>query len=100
MTTGLLLSLDAYRSFIMICLTWGGFRLGKFSELKMQAHPDSGWWRFFHTQFDHGPWAGWGLWDLITRRRLHLLAGRLVDVSKQNLRSPLMAWHSEPKVGR
>ena len=58
-------SLDAYRGFIMICLTWGGFGLGKFSELKMQAHPDSGWWRFFHAQFDHGPWAGWGFWDLI-----------------------------------
>ena len=65
MTTGRLLSLDAYRGFIMICLTWGGFGLGKFSELKMQAHPDSSWWRFFHAQFDHGPWAGWGFWDLI-----------------------------------
>jgi predicted acyltransferase len=63
--TGRLLSLDAYRGFIMICLTWGGFGLGKFSELKMQAHPDSGWWRFFHAQFAHGPWAGWGFWDLI-----------------------------------
>jgi|688.fasta_scaffold17293_5 predicted acyltransferase len=64
-TNSRLLSLDAYRGFIMICLTWGGFGMGKFSELKMQAHPDSGWWRFFHAQFDHGPWAGWGFWDLI-----------------------------------
>jgi predicted acyltransferase len=63
--TDRLLSLDAYRGFIMICLSWGGFGLGKFSELKMQAHPASGWWRFFHAQFDHGPWAGWGFWDLI-----------------------------------
>jgi predicted acyltransferase len=65
LTNGRLLSLDAYRGFIMICLSWGGFGLGKFSELKMQAHPGSGWWRFFHAQFDHGPWAGWGFWDLI-----------------------------------
>ncbi len=64
-TNSRLLSLDAYRGFIMICLTWGGFGMGKFSELKMQAHPDSGWWKFFHAQFDHGAWAGWGFWDLI-----------------------------------
>jgi predicted acyltransferase len=38
---------------------------GKFSELKLQAHPESGWWRLFHVQIDHGPWAGWGFWDLI-----------------------------------
>ncbi|MBM4156115.1 MAG: DUF5009 domain-containing protein [Lentisphaerae bacterium] len=60
-----LLSLDAYRGFIMICLSWGGFGLAKFCDLKMQAHPESGWWRFLHAQLDHGPWAGWGFWDLI-----------------------------------
>jgi heparan-alpha-glucosaminide N-acetyltransferase len=64
-TAGRLLSLDAYRGFIMICLTWGGFGLGKFAELKLRTQPDSGWWQFLHAQFDHGPWAGWGFWDLI-----------------------------------
>lgn len=59
-TTGRLLSLDAYRGFIMICLTWGGFGLGKFTELKLRAQPDSGWWQFLRAQFEHGPWAGWG----------------------------------------
>jgi predicted acyltransferase len=65
LASGRLLSLDAYRGFIMICLSWGGFGLGRFSELKLQANPESAWWRFFNAQFDHGPWVGWGFWDLI-----------------------------------
>jgi predicted acyltransferase len=63
--SGRLLSLDAYRGFIMVCLSWNGFGLGKFSDIKLQANSDSGWWKFVHSQFEHGPWTGWGFWDLI-----------------------------------
>ena len=60
-----LVSLDAYRGFIMICLACNGFGLARLSELQLREHPDSGWWRLLHTQFSHAPWAGWGFWDLI-----------------------------------
>lgn len=63
--TGRLLSLDAYRGFIMVCLAFGGFGLAKTAELHLRTEPDSGLWRFLLAQWEHGEWVGWGFWDLI-----------------------------------
>lgn len=65
MNSSRLLSLDAYRGFIMVCLSFSGFGIAKMAELRLKEQPDSGWWRFLHAQWEHGEWAGWGFWDLI-----------------------------------
>ena len=56
-----LVSLDAYRGFIMLILAADGFGLARAA----QAHPDSPLWRFLGQQFEHVEWRGCGLWDLI-----------------------------------
>ncbi len=60
-----LLSLDAYRGFIMICLAFDGFGLAKTAQLHLQLAPESGWWEFVLNQWEHGEWVGWGFWDLV-----------------------------------
>jgi heparan-alpha-glucosaminide N-acetyltransferase len=52
-----LVSLDAYRGFIMLLLISDGFGLGM-----LQAHTGWGW---LARQVDHAAWAGCTFWDLI-----------------------------------
>jgi heparan-alpha-glucosaminide N-acetyltransferase len=56
-----LVSLDAYRGFVMICLAANGFGLLETSK----NFPDSSIWRAIGHQFDHVPWVGGVFWDLI-----------------------------------
>ena len=51
------LALDAFRGAVMILLVSGGFGLGG-----MRNHP---FWGGLAAQFDHCPWEGLRLWDLI-----------------------------------
>lgn len=55
--SGRLVSLDAYRGFIMLMLVSEGFGLGV-----LQAHPG---WEWLAAQFDHAAWEGCTFWDLI-----------------------------------
>lgn len=64
-TSSRLLSLDAYRGFIMICLAFDSFGLAKSALLHLKVNPDSTWWRFVYSQWEHGEWVGWGFWDLV-----------------------------------
>jgi len=57
-----LLSLDAYRGFVMIALAGNGFGI---AETARKSFPESDFWKFLHGQFDHVPWVGGGFWDLI-----------------------------------
>jgi len=57
-----LLSLDAYRGFVMICLAANGFGI---AETARKSFPDSPFWKVLHFHFDHVPWVGCGFWDLI-----------------------------------
>jgi len=52
-----LVSLDAYRGFIMIILAGSGFGLGV-----LKNYPD---WSWLADQFDHAAWEGCTFWDLI-----------------------------------
>ncbi|MFH1964236.1 MAG: DUF5009 domain-containing protein [Acidobacteriota bacterium] len=52
-----LVSLDAYRGLIMICLISAGFGLSAF-----EGHP---WLGFLANQVKHVPWEGLTFWDLI-----------------------------------
>src|SRR5438874_884118 len=55
--TGRLLSLDAYRGFIMLLLVSNGFGLSV-----LEHHPG---WAWLARQVDHAPWEGCTFWDLI-----------------------------------
>ncbi len=52
-----LLSLDAFRGFIMFILAANGFGLRTLKD-----HPG---WSWLANQFDHVQWTGYGFWDLI-----------------------------------
>ncbi len=52
-----LVSLDAYRGFIMLLLVSDGFGFGM-----LQAHPG---WAWLARQVDHAAWEGCTFWDLI-----------------------------------
>ena len=55
--TGRLVSLDAYRGFIMLLLVSEGFGFGVLKD-----HPG---WAWLAAQADHAPWEGCTFWDLI-----------------------------------
>src|SRR5947207_2255007 len=56
-----LVSLDAYRGFIMLAMASGG--LG-FTEVA-KHFPESKAWQFLGYEFGHVPWTGCAFWDLI-----------------------------------
>jgi predicted acyltransferase len=56
-----LVSLDAYRGFIMLAMASAGFRLYEVAK----QFPDSGVWQFLGFHTDHVPWIGCSFWDLI-----------------------------------
>jgi heparan-alpha-glucosaminide N-acetyltransferase len=60
-TTTRLLSLDAYRGFIMAAMVSAGFG---FSQVARQL-PDYPFWQLLGFHFDHVAWAGCAFWDLI-----------------------------------
>lgn len=56
-----LVSLDAYRGFVMICLAANGFGLFETSK----NFSDNPLWKAIGLQFEHVPWTGGVFWDLI-----------------------------------
>jgi predicted acyltransferase len=58
-----LVSLDAYRGFIMLAMASGGFAFSAIA--RKEAYRDSPLWQFLAYQFDHVEWTGCGFWDLI-----------------------------------
>ena len=60
-----LLSLDAYRGFIMVCLAFGGFGLAGTARNHLKADPDSSFWKTIEWFWEHGEWVGCSFWDLI-----------------------------------
>jgi predicted acyltransferase len=56
-----LLSLDAYRGFVMLLMASEGLRIGRVA----QEFPDSTVWGFLAEQTEHVAWVGCSLWDLI-----------------------------------
>ncbi|MGL4554082.1 MAG: acyltransferase family protein [Gemmataceae bacterium] len=59
---GRLVSLDAYRGFIMLTMASGGLGLMAISR---KIDPPSPLWDFLGYQFDHVEWEGCAFWDLI-----------------------------------
>jgi predicted acyltransferase len=56
-----LVSLDAFRGFIMLAMVSGGLGIPQVAR----AYPDSVVWQFLAYQSDHVAWTGCGFWDLI-----------------------------------
>jgi heparan-alpha-glucosaminide N-acetyltransferase len=56
-----LVSLDAYRGLTMLAMASGGLALHRVAE----KFPDSPFWQVIGYQFEHVPWEGCALWDLI-----------------------------------
>jgi predicted acyltransferase len=56
-----LVSLDAFRGFVMLLMASSGFGLAQMAA----ANPDSWWWGQIKYQVSHVPWQGCALWDLI-----------------------------------
>jgi predicted acyltransferase len=56
-----LVSLDAYRGFIMVVLATAGFRFPQVAK----AFPDNPVWQFLGFHTDHVAWVGCSFWDLI-----------------------------------
>jgi heparan-alpha-glucosaminide N-acetyltransferase len=56
-----LVSLDAFRGAIMLLMASSAFGVPQIAK----SFPDSAVWKFFAYEFDHAPWAGCALWDLI-----------------------------------
>lgn len=55
-----LVSLDAFRGFIMLLMASGGFGISQMAKI----HPGS-FWQTIAPQFEHREWAGCAMWDLI-----------------------------------
>jgi len=56
-----LMSLDAYRGFVMLLMISAGL----YASRVAQKFPDSAVWQFFGYETDHAAWRGCTLWDLI-----------------------------------
>jgi heparan-alpha-glucosaminide N-acetyltransferase len=56
-----LVSLDAFRGFVMLLMASSGLGLAQMAGL----YPDSWWWQQIKYQVSHVPWTGCSLWDLI-----------------------------------
>jgi predicted acyltransferase len=57
-----LVSLDAYRGFVMLLMASGGLGIAGFVE---QHHLTGRFWQFLAYHTDHVQWRGCALWDLI-----------------------------------
>lgn len=65
-----LVSLDAYRGLTMLAMASGGLGLHEVARRVAQARsaqnlPESDVWQFIGYQFEHVPWVGCAVWDLI-----------------------------------
>src|ERR1044071_2227166 len=56
-----LVSMDAYRGFVMLLMASEGLGIGEVAK----KLPNSRLWQFLHYQTDHVQWVGCALWDLI-----------------------------------
>ncbi|MEP6756240.1 MAG: DUF5009 domain-containing protein [Chthonomonadales bacterium] len=56
-----LVSMDAYRGFVMLLMASEGLEIGRVAKL----HPDSAIWSFLYYQVSHVEWTGCSLWDMI-----------------------------------
>lgn len=77
-----LLSIDAYRGFVMLALMSGGFAIGATFEAHPELAEQNSWWERLAYQFEHVEWAGCSFWDLI-QPSFMFLVGAAIPFSRQ-----------------
>ncbi|MDP1588611.1 MAG: DUF5009 domain-containing protein [Prosthecobacter sp.] len=92
-TSHRLLSLDAFRGFIMLLMVSSGLGIAQMAA----AHPGS-FWEVIKPQFEHKAWQGCSLWDLI-QPSFMFMVGVAVPLSCAKRREHGqtflgMAWHA------
>ena len=86
-----LLSLDAYRGFIMLLMASAGFELTRVSRLPQ--HLDSKLWQFIGYECDHADWVGCSLWDLIQPAFMFMVGVALtLSVANRRARGEGIGW--------
>ncbi|MES2594452.1 MAG: DUF5009 domain-containing protein [Verrucomicrobiota bacterium] len=89
-----LVSLDAFRGFIMLLMASSGFGLAQLAA----ANPDVGWWQHIKYHVSHVPWQGCSLWDLI-QPSFMFMVGIAVPLSVRRRRQEgegffKLSWHA------
>ncbi|GEP42569.1 acyltransferase family protein [Brevifollis gellanilyticus] len=89
-----LVSLDAFRGFVMLLMASSGFGLAQMAAV----HPESWGWQQIKFQVSHVPWQGCSLWDLI-QPSFMFMVGVAVPLSVRRRRQEgqgffSMSWHA------
>lgn len=89
-----LISLDAFRGFVMLLMASSGFGLAQMAKL----HPDSWFWQQVSHQVSHVAWQGCALWDLI-QPSFMFMVGIAVPLSIRRRREEghgffKLSWHA------
>jgi|JI6StandDraft_1071083.scaffolds.fasta_scaffold00821_10 heparan-alpha-glucosaminide N-acetyltransferase len=89
-----LVSLDAFRGFVMLLMASSGFGLAQMAS----ANPDVWWWQQIKYQVSHAPWQGCALWDLI-QPSFMFMVGIAVPLSVRRRREEgqgffKLGWHA------
>ncbi|MDR3637097.1 MAG: DUF5009 domain-containing protein [Isosphaeraceae bacterium] len=82
-----LVSLDAYRGFVMLAMASGGLGL----RIVASHFPDSQVWDFLSRHSEHVRWRGWTFWDLIQPSFLFIV-GVAMPFSYANRRASGARW--------
>lgn len=96
-----LVSLDAYRGFIMLAMASSGFGfaivakkdevLGRFADTTWDG-PWRGLWSMLAYQFDHVAWTGCGFWDLIQPSFMFMVGVSLPFSNSRRQQSGQSGW--------
>ncbi|MFO1497725.1 MAG: DUF5009 domain-containing protein [Verrucomicrobiota bacterium] len=89
-----LMSLDAYRGFVMLLMASEGLNIGRVAR----QFPDSGVWQFLAYQTEHVAWRGCSLWDLIQPSFMFMVGVALpFSIASRKAKGQefgLMLWHA------
>jgi heparan-alpha-glucosaminide N-acetyltransferase len=85
---GRLVSMDAYRGFVMLLMASEGLRI---AEVAHDSFPQSPAWQFMAYQVDHVEWVGCSLWDLI-QPSFTFLAGVALAFSYSSRKARGQTW--------
>ena len=77
-----LLSIDAYRGFVMLALMSGGFAIGSTLDAHPEVEEQRPWLSQVAYHFEHVEWAGCSFWDLI-QPSFMFLVGAAIPFSRR-----------------
>ncbi len=85
-----LVSLDAYRGFVMLAMASSGLGFAAVAK----NFPESGLWKFLAAQTDHVEWRGLAFWDLI-QPSFMFIVGVAMPWAFDNRRAKGQGWWSQ-----